>query len=306
MKIIREYFYLDKRQERGLLVLIIIVLIVILFNHFAPKLFSVSNESLTNSKVYIDMISAYQPEENKTLNKSNFENKSINLNFKESFDPNTVNIDELKDANLPIFVAENWIKYVKNGGHFKTATDVYKLYGMNEDLFRQLERWIKIEPKAKPIGKEKRERSPITKKPAKIKEKAPIILGINSADSAQLLEVKGIGPFYAGAIVKYRNRLGGYKSMSQLMELYKMDSAKLEKMLPQLYLDSMAISKISINHIAFKELLRHPYFDFETTKYILNKRQKLGKFAALYELKDPVYLPDSLYQKILPYIKLDD
>jgi len=169
-----------------------------------------------------------------------------------------------------------------------------------------MEQWIKIEPKVKPIIAKKKERSPITETPAEMKETALIILGINSADSAQLIEVSGIGPFYAGAIVNYRNSLGGYRNMSQLMELYKMDSAKLEKMLPQLYLDSMVISKISINKVEFKDLLKHPYIDYETTKYILNKRQKLGKFAALYELKDPVNMPDSLYQKILPYIKLED
>jgi DNA uptake protein ComE-like DNA-binding protein len=306
MKMIREYFLIDKRQERGLLVLIIIIFIVIVFNHFAPKLLSENKETLVESMVYVNKIAVYHPDNNKEKKERKIEIQPVILNFSKQFDPNTVSIETLKNANLPSFVADNWIKYLKYGASFKKPEDVSRVYGMNENLYNQLEKWIKIEPQLKPDIDLKKERSPITETPVEMKETTLVILGINSADSAQLLEVSGIGPFYAGAIVKYRNRLGGYRSMNQLMELYKMDSGKLEKMLPQLYLDSIAISRIPINQIEFKELLKHPYIDYETTKYILNKRQKLGKFAALYELKDSVNMPDSLYQKILPYIKLEN
>jgi DNA uptake protein ComE-like DNA-binding protein len=205
-------------------------------------------------------------------------------------------------------VAENWVKYRSSGAIFRTKEDVRKVYGLEEHLYQQLEEWMYF-PKEDHTKQLLREESVIEnelhlKKPPEIKPL--IMLGINTADSMELLEVSGIGPFYAGAIVKYRKRLGGYRDIQQLMELYKMDSLKFNKMISQLYLDTVTIERINLNTAEFKEILRHPYINYETTKYIVNKRNKLGKFAALYQLKDSVNMQDSLYQKLLPYIELND
>jgi len=309
MRWLREYFQLDKRQERGLMVLAIILLLSIAFNHFAPYMFARSGESLLKTEVFIENLPTEpdRVDSDKSLKKSN----KVILEVNRFFNPNTISLENLKAMKLPSFVAENWVKYRNSGAVFFKAEDVSKIYGLEEDVFAQLKPWIQIEQEQ--LKKEKKE---TTIKPKKeIKEKnfdteksipPAIKLGINSADSLELLNVRGIGPFYAGAIVEYRNRLGGFKDINQLLELYKMDSSKFDLMLPQLFLDTIEITRISINNATFKDILHHPYIDYETTKYIVNKRNRLGKYAALYQLKDSVHMPDSLYQKILPYIKLDD
>lgn len=309
MQWLREYFQMDRRQERGFMVLAILLLVSIAFNHFAPWFFSRSEESLLESHVFIKNL----PTENEFQQSKEikYTNKKIKLNIDRFFDPNKISLEDLKSMKLPAFVADNWVKYRNSGAVFYNSDDVSKIYGLEEDVFSQLEPWIKVEKKQTEERKEilidhsKNESKEKIFTPAKAKPEV-IKLGINSADSVELLEVRGIGPFYAGAIVEYRNRLGGFIDIHQLMDLYKMDSSKFAQMSQQLFLDSVEVRRISLNTASFKEILYHPYIDYETTKYIVNKRNKLGKFAALYQIKDTLALSDSLYLKLLPYIQLDD
>lgn len=309
MRWLREYFQLDKRQERGLLVLIVIVIFVIAFNRYAPKMFERSEKSLAETRILIEKLPVASSEKELFQTNGKEKPKEIILEINRFFNPNTISLEKLKETKLPAFVAENWVKYRNSGAVFYKAEDVAKVYGINDQLFDQLKPWIYIPKKELNIVQTGEEAKIIDKaldKETNPPVKPAVVLGVNSADSLTLLEVNGIGPFYAGALVRYRERLGGYRKLSQLMELYKMDSSKLERMLPQLYLDSIKIDKINLNTAAFKEILRHPYIDYETTKYIVNKRNKLGKFAALYQLKDTAEMPDTLYYKLLPYIKLED
>jgi DNA uptake protein ComE-like DNA-binding protein len=297
---------LDKRQERGLFLLVIILVVVILLNRYLPHYFASSKGKLHSAKVYVEQIQVKKYKDKKKEIPKLFKKENPNpiLTFDFEFDPNTVTEEELLGARVPRFLVNNWMKFRIKGGKFYKKEDIKKLYGMTEEAYAQMEIWIEMDSIVLV-------KTPITPKikmePAREPEPMPaIMLGINSADSSQLLQLNGIGPFYAAAIVKYRDRLGGYCDINQLMELYKMDSVKLVPILKQVYLYSIELRQIPLNTIGFKELLKHPYMDYETTKFIMNKRNKLGRFAAIYQIKDEKMLSDSLYQKLLPYLKLDE
>src|SRR3569833_498755 len=57
-----------------------------------------------------------------------------------------------------------------------------------------------------------------------------VVIELNSADSAKLTELKGIGSSFARRIVNYRNRLGGFISKEQLKEVYGMDDDRYAEM----------------------------------------------------------------------------
>jgi len=310
MRFIKDYFHFNKRQERGVLVLAIIIVILMVINHYTPQWSMRSPESLQENQVFIEELKLKSYEELKRKNAkkaAEFKNENVNivLNINKVFDPNTITMEELIKIGLPKYVAHNVNKYRLKGGRFNKSSDIEKIYGLNHHLSEQLIPWIRI-------PKPKRERKAIiahnldNKEDAKIESPRKLLrLGINSSDSMTLLKVKGIGPYYAGAIVDYRNRLGGYHQLEQLMELYQMDSLKFSVISRELYLDSLPLKKIAINTADFKTILSHPYINYETTKYLVNKRKKLGKYAALYQLKDEKYISTTQWNKILPYIHLD-
>ena len=312
MRYFRDYFRIDRREERGVLILAFIVFVLLIINYFAQDFAPKPKDYFTNFQEERSQLNLQAFEEEKEFEKKRSpypktkkpETTSANLNIAGSFDLNSVDEEILKSYGLPEFLVKNIVKYRTKGGKFYFPEDVQKLYGMSDELFSQMEPFLVFPEKQNRFDSKDSKSDSSVRKASKIIYE-DIQLGINTADSVDLVKIKGIGAYYAGEIVKHRKLLGGYLGMYQLMELYKMDSTRFAAWSKNLYYDEVPIVKISLNNADFKVFLNHPYIDFETTKYITTKRKKLGKFASLYELKDPQKMPDSLYQKILPYLKLD-
>lgn len=55
-------------------------------------------------------------------------------------------------------------------------------------------------------------------------------LDLNTATEAQLDELPGVGPATAAAIVQHRNRIGGFTSVDQLLDVRGIGEAKLEQL----------------------------------------------------------------------------
>ncbi len=120
-----------------------------------------------------------------------------------------------------------------------------------------------------------------TIKPALKKDKVKkaknirIKVELNTADTTDLKKVYGIGSWYANKIVRYRERLGGFFTVQQLKEI-KMRKGTYERISPQLYTDTSHIVKIDLDTISFRNLLRHPYFNYDMVKKVFYFRKKQG------------------------------
>ena len=121
-------------------------------------------------------------------------------------------------------------------------------------------------------------------------ERPPLMIEINTADSAQLVRLNGIGPSFARRILKYRGRLGGFFSTEQILEVFGMDSNRYLGILDNIRIDTTLIRKIPVNDAEFKTLLHHPYLDYETVKMIVNYREHVG----------PITCSDTL-RKVIAY-----
>jgi DNA uptake protein ComE-like DNA-binding protein len=126
---------------------------------------------------------------------------------------------------------------------------------------------------------------------------------INRADSAQLLPLPGIGPVFAGRIIKFRNLLGGFVHVDQLAEVYGLPSETIERIRSRIWIDGSAIRKIRIDSASFSELLRHPYLDYGDVKALLEYREFKGKISTADELRENHVLPDSTINRIDGYIE---
>lgn len=130
------------------------------------------------------------------------------------------------------------------------------------------------------------------------------LLELNSADSAQLDKLRGIGPAFATRIIKYRQRLGGYYHVSQLMEVFGMDKERYGILRSQVTLDTNRIRKLNINTMDKDSLKLHPYIRWNLANLIVNYREKHGKYSAVEDLKKLDLLNDSIYAKLAPYCKV--
>ena len=129
---------------------------------------------------------------------------------------------------------------------------------------------------------------------------------LNTVDSATLVRVPGIAGRTAQTILHYREQLGGFYSADQLREKLTWEGA-------QKYMDSWCnewfvadeyfIQKLQINKLSFKELLKHPYLNFEEVKAICKWRDRHELVHNREELEQLGITDSTQIEKLLHYVE---
>ena len=129
----------------------------------------------------------------------------------------------------------------------------------------------------------------------------PAPIELNTADSSTLVKARGIGPYYAAKIIRYRERLGGFHTTKQLKEL-KFQYLDIDTLLSRFTVNPNLIQQKDLDTMTFKAVLKHPYLAYEDVQLIFNAKRKFGKinFSILNTEK---ILPLYKLQKIKPYFK---
>lgn len=133
----------------------------------------------------------------------------------------------------------------------------------------------------------------------------PARVELNTADSLQLLALRGIGPAFAHRILAYRSLLGGYIRKEQLLEVYGFDNEKLDLVAGVIRVDSGLVRKININTAGMPELKKHPYIRYNLARAILSYRRQHGPFSTVEAIRGIDLLNDEVYSKLAPYLTVE-
>ncbi len=133
----------------------------------------------------------------------------------------------------------------------------------------------------------------------------PLVVELNNADTTTLQLLHGIGPAYARRIVRYRERLGGFIDVGQLLEVYGFTPELLAHIAPSLTLDTSSIRRIDINSIGLKQLILHPYIEYYQARDIVNLRNRGVRFSSADDLRAVPSMADSTLARLLPYLSFD-
>ncbi len=132
-----------------------------------------------------------------------------------------------------------------------------------------------------------------------------LILDLNLCDTLDLQMIRGIGPTFARRICKYREKLGGYVKVEQLREVYGIDEQKYQAIRKYFTIGEEHIRKVNINSLNIKELMTHPYIDRFLAKEIIVFHQNYGAYSDVNQLKAVHLMSDSLFDKLVPYLRLE-
>jgi competence ComEA-like helix-hairpin-helix protein len=250
------------------------------------KMYCVSPEKYRQLEPYIIFSQHIAiSEKNKTESENNpLKNEPILF----SFDPNTATEDEF----LRLGLNENQVKTIRNfiskGGKFYKKDDFKKMYGLSEKQYNELEPYIEITKNADVTAKTK-----INK-----------LVELNSATSEDLQNLKGIGSYYSKMIIKYRDLLGGYINLDQLLEVYNMRKETVEQIKPYLTINQQIIKKININIIDYKSF-KHPYLQYKDIKNIIDYRTKHGLYTNIKQLTDFNIISETSFKKVEYYLTIE-
>ena len=312
MKMLKEFFTWSKGERRAVILLSLLLLLLfsgdIFFNRINP---------FDSKSIHPDTLAIY----NQLLEELE---KDISIEYKEGqkkpaksivegkekkkihtiFDPNDLDLIAWTKLGFSVKQGESLLKYKASLGSFKTKEDLANSYVVSESKFAELKPFIKIKAKNISENLEKDELDYNEDKKVVLPNEE-VFLEINSADSISLLQLKGIGPFYAGKIIEYRKELGAFVEKEQLLEIWNFDTLKLQSIEEFIWIDRSYRSKINVNSDSSHVLKRHPYINWNVANAIVNYRNQHGQFTIIEDLKEIVLINDSLFLKLYPYISID-
>ncbi len=294
---LKNYLEVSPREFRGMVIFIIIMLIIFVSPYIYERImFQPLKISIETLNPKIDSVEAFNEKTDHFYPKES-NKKPVAQLF--DFNPNHLPTSEWMKLGLSEKQALMIKKYEDKGGQFRSINDVKKMWAIKPELFEQLLPHIKIPEKAG--SNNFNDTKTISKTNSTAKTIASV--EINSADSASLLAIKGIGPAFASRIIKYRNRLGGFLSINQLKEVWGIDSLKFEQIKPQLLINTNAIQKIDLNKCSFEDLKTFPYLSYKQSNTIIAYRKQHGDFKNAADLNKIAILSPEIVQKITPYFK---
>lgn len=293
----------SRSEANGTLILIVLLLLVAIFPRFylyntgaAPDGFTPDSVELKKWIAALDAVSQKEPDPLQVVAVHQPKVKSF------SFDPNTVTHSELLELGFSKRAASNLIGYREKGGRFMIKNDLKKVYNISEERVDALWGYINLPEFHQP-------KAPVTPVPEvadrKFEEENKLVqIDINQAGAEDLQQIRGIGSKLSTRIIKFRDLLGGFYSASQLSEVYGLSPEVVEK-LTETCIISGKLNKVNINADSAVHLYKHPYIDYNMAYAIINYRKQHGNYKSVEDLKRIKIIDDSLYEKIYPYLSIN-
>lgn len=294
MNFFREFFYLRKSDRRVIIVLLLIIVVA------GALLWWMDEPSETTAAIQEDSLRVDDRRSYARQRYVGYHPTGSRKAERFPFDPNTADSSQLLRLGLLPWQIRNIYKYREAGGIYRQPLDFAKLYGLTVKQYRELEPYIRISPDYLPAAglvQEERQERDTLKYPVKLKETETILL--NEADTNALRKVPGIGSAYARAVVRYRERLGGFVSTAQLMEI----DGFPEEALDYLRIEQPHPRKLNINQLSLNELKRHPYINYFMAKAITDYRRLHGPIHSLQDLRFSKDFTPQAIERLEPYIE---
>ncbi len=303
----KQIFYLQKNDRKALLVLLAVIIIAFLLVFYTGSRYKRADMSKEDSLRFYGHNGSVRP-----LYSKNGE-KYYQVNGRQAslfpFDPNTADSTQLLALGLQPWQVRSIYCYRAKGGIYRQPEDFARLYGLTLKQYKQLAPYIHIgqgyqpasdfytkNPKTSEMSGKNAERDTIL---YPLKLRLGQYVQLNTADTSALKKVPGIGSGYAKMIVSYRNRLGGYVHIQQLLEI----DGFPEEALHYFKVNPLNVNKLNLNKLTLNQMRRHPYINFYQAREICDYRRLKGPLHSLADLhlfKD--FSPEEI-QRLAPYVR---
>jgi competence protein ComEA len=280
---LKTYFYFSKTERQSVSGLLILIVLVALAPWLYAKLFP---------SVAPVVEEEWLAQANNALVHSN--NHAQDANVYRYFDPNTASDDDWKQFGLSDKQLTGIRKFMQKGGVFKKPEDIHKLYALTSRQKSLILPYIDLPQYAQ-----------LTDDTARSVRKIAYPVNLNDADSLTILSLYRIGPSLTHRILEYRTKLGGFKSLDQLTEIWGFDEDILYDLKDKIYVDSTQARIFNLNTVTADELKTHPYFKYKLSNILINYRTQHGPYKNLQELRNTGVVNDSVYFRITRYLKIE-
>lgn len=303
---VRDYFSFSQREVRQVFLLLVALALLIaspflFFQDDVPYDPTADQQTLDSLVVQLDA-------QAEATEKARSYRKPIRL---YRFNPNALTVAQWQELGLNPYIAQRILNYRAKAGDFKSKAQLQKIYGLPDSLFQLWYPYIDLPDESpgyartdKPFSGSFPENRPKTNYARKRWELQPFDL--NTADTTQLKQIRGIGSKLSARIVKFRDKLGGFHTVEQVAEVYGLAPEVVDSVRKYGYVEKGApVKKINLNTATFEELRQHPYIGYQLARAVVSYRTQHGPFPNVEELRKIKLLNEEAFRKMQPYLAIE-
>lgn len=321
--IVKDYLTFTRKERIGIFILVLLIVTIwflpaIIGSRISAGLIKADTSWMTTAKQLEvkDSLSNrknnYQTYDDGDGNNYAFDRRTYNSgNYPKGelfyFDPNTLSAEGWKKLGLREKTIGTIQNYLNKGGHFYKPADLQKIYGLFPNEFERIEPYIKIENAERQNSlayKQSNENFLPDKAPSSPKAGRYKNVDINSADTASLISLPGIGSKLAARIVSFRDKLGGFYSIDQIKETYGLPDSSFQKVKQYLSISNASVKKININTATKDEMKMHPYIKWNLANAVVEYRNQHGEYKTLEDIKKIMTVTEDIFSKLSPYLSV--
>ncbi len=289
----KEYFSFNKDQRIGLSVLVVLIIVLQLLYFFVDFSFQESTskeeQQWLSMQTEIDSMKAIASD-------NSYKMYPFNPNFITDFKGYKLGMKVEEIDRLLAFRKTN--KYVNSAEEFQKVTKISDSLLIVIAPYFKFPDWVKN--KKQYVAYEKSNFKDFTKK-----EKITV-LDINQATKEDLIKIYGIGDGISERILKQKELLGGFVSMSQMEDVWGLSPEVIAELNKYFKVGALpSVKKIDINNISTKEMSKFPYFKYALAREIVTFRSMNGGIKSAEDLIKIKSFPVEKIKIIALYLDFD-
>ncbi len=319
-KELRDAFFNYTRAERNGIYVLVVILILVSTYKLIDKFYWMSGPSYSPTEQVVD---------SSKISKEAVAPKTEYF----PFDPNTVSEEEMLRLGFKEKAIKTFMNYRSTGVKFKNVADFERVYSINKKDIERLGEYIQFASDKKKVPtKKKAFKAPETKE----KKVATLFYFDPNTATEEELSKLGLSSKVIKTMLKFRNK-GSFRKASDVAKIYGLSDEQFNGLLPYIKIkakekktyppkksykdtlahrpsskpkaaayakDTVAYKSIDINKATNEEWQRINGIGPTYAKMINNFRGKLGGFYQVEQIGETYGLPDSVFQKIVPYVKV--
>ncbi len=233
--------------------------------------------------------------------KKSYKTEKTKLN-QSLFNPNTAKIETLLENGIPKYPARNLINFRNKGKVYKHKEELLSVYGMTEKVYTIIEPYIDLPSKEDETIYSNFERIYEDTHTIRRQYKAPEVhpFDLNLASKEELIQIRGIGVFFASQIIKHREELGGFYKIEQAKDTWRLPDSTYQELLKVTFVQQ-GPKKIRINQIEEKDW-KTRLIKYNQKKAIFAFRKQHGPFKDQSDLEKIKILDKATVEKLSHYI----
>lgn len=275
----KSLFLFNRRQQGGIFVLCIILILVVAFKYY--------QSTREPEKLVLENVSVYQDKIDSI--------KSIKARLKDTiyaFNPNYITDYRAYKLGLNEAELDRLVRFRESGQFINTSAQFQQVTKVSNQWLDSIAPFFKFP---------KWVNAPRISYSKDFKSRKVIARDINTASAEDIRKVYGIGPALSGRIIQQRERLNGFVDMSQVRDVYGLSDSTMIEVSKHFFITPRAgFAKIALNTATSDQLSSIPYFNDYLVDELIKQRTLREGFTSWQE----VLLTSRFPQEKLPLIQL--